>query len=186
MKNKTKTKEWWEEGETKTNDFYKMIVGDNKIRIVTQFERVDQLFKGVFPDSEYVGMVDESYKPKADEKVATQGWAWGIDRATGEFKIMQLSKAVLKLITQLRSSEDYAFDEFPMPYDITIHNTGVGANRYTITAARKNVELTEEEQERVKTLTPVSEIIAKMKDKAEKTPKKVDYPESNPEDVIPF
>ncbi len=186
-------KEWWGEEDKKeqVSDFYKMKIGENKVRVLTQFERVDSVFQGEYPNSKFVGHVEEDYKLKGGEKVSTQGWAWGIDRTTGEMKIMQFSKAILGLINKLKSDEEYTFDNFPMPYDITIHNTGEGPSRYSITASRKNTDVTEDEVAELEKKTSIRDIISKIKEKKADVPPEVATPEKiypagpNPDD-IPF
>lgn len=189
-------KQWWEkesEQNNQVNDFHKLAVGDTKVRVLTQFERVNQLFEGVYPNSKYVGMVDDLYLPKKDESLNVQGWAWAILRDTGELKILQVGKGILKLLAQLRANDEYAFDDFPMPYDLTIHNTGDGPNRYSVTASRKNSDVTPEEEAELAKKTPIADIIKKIRDKKEGgatervEPIKVEYPEEdiNTED-IPF
>jgi len=169
---------WWENNETMDSgdDFYKMKVGANKMRILTQFERVNSLFQGEFPNSKYVGKVADTYVPKAGEKVNLQGWAWIIDRETGELKIGQFGKAILTQITALKNNPEYAFESFPMPYDIVINNTGEGANRYSITPARQNTDITAEEMEALNKKKTVADIILAMENKQSKP---VDYPEAN-------
>lgn len=186
------TKEWWEfEGETKEkgeSDFYKMKTGDNKVRILTQFERVDQLFVGEYPNSKPMGMVSESYVPKEGESVNTQGWAWAVIRETGEVKILPVSRGCLKLLAQLRASEGYEFDDFPMPYDVNIKNTGEGPNRYSVVAARSNTPVTKEELETLEKKPEISSIISKIKGKKDGKVTKVepiDYPEEDTSE-IPF
>ena len=183
------TKEWWEfeEEEEKKGGFYKLKVGDNKLRILTAFERVDQLFEGMYPNGKYVRMVDENYVTKGEENVNTQGWAWAIDRETGDMVILQVGRGVLKALATLRADDEYAFDDFPMPYDVNIKNTGEGPARYSVVASRKNTPITEEEMTELGAKTPISEILTKIKEKAgtvvEKT--KIDYSE-DAEGVIPF
>lgn len=169
-------KQWWEEQTNDSgSDFYEMKVGANKMRILTQFERVNSLFQGVFPNSKYVGKVGDEYVPKEGEKVNLQGWAWIIDRTSGELKIAQFGKAILTQITALKNNPDYAFDGFPMPFDLTINNTGEGANRYSITPARQNTEITADEMAQLNKKKTISQIIQAIDDK--QSGKKVAYPE---------
>ena len=177
MTDELKKKEWWEEASDNAgSDFYDLKVGSSRVRVLTRFERVNSLFQGVYPNSKYIGKVDDNYVPKDNEKVNVQGWAWIIDRATGELKIAQFGRAILTAITALKNNPDYAFDDFPMPYDITINNTGEGANRYTITPARQNTEVTEEEMAQLNKKKTIADIIVAIDNKQKKSP---DYPESN-------
>jgi hypothetical protein len=123
------------------------------------------LFQGEYPNSKYVGKVEDTYTPKAGEKVNIQGWAWIIDRETSELKIGQFGKAILTQITALKNNPEYAFDGFPMPFDITINNTGEGANRYSITPARQNTDITTEEMEALNKKKTVADILLAMENK---------------------
>lgn len=166
----------------KTSDFYNLKVGENKVRILTLPVSVYKLNKGVYPNNEFIRYVDDGYRAKEGEKVDIKGWVWAIIRETGELKIVTLPYSVIKLIQQLKDQEDYAFDEYPMPYDITISNSGVGAARYTLTAARKNTPITEQELESLEFKTPIEDIVRRMKEKVSKVEikkevKTVDYPE---------
>jgi hypothetical protein len=172
---------WWEnESSDNGSDFYEMKVGQNKMRILTQFERVNSLFQGEFPNSKYVGKVADTYVPKAGETVTLQGWAWIIDRETGELKIGQFGKAILTQITALKNNPEYAFETMPMPYDITINNTGEGANRYSITPARQNTDITEVEMTALNKKKSIADILLAMENKQSKL---VDYPEANSTNV---
>ncbi len=157
--------------EKKDSDFFKLKdkikdgEGDTKLRVLTQPIPVYKLTKGDYPKAEDLGYVDENYRAKEGEKVAIKGWVWAAIRGEADLKIVTLPYSVISLIQQLRSNDEYAFDEFPMPYDITIHNTGEGANRYSVTAARKNSPVTAEELSALTLKTPIADIIRKMKDK---------------------
>ena len=167
----------------KKSDFMKIGVGDTKLRVLTSFEPVYKLYKGEYPNNEFVGYVEEN-KAVDGHEVRLEGWAWVIERSTGEVKLLTVGRGILKLLAQLRSNDEYAFDEFPMPYDITIKNTGDGPNRYSITAARKNTPITEAETALLAEKTPVSEIISKMKEKAAKgQPNKRSYPTPEEEGI---
>jgi len=182
--------------EKKDSDFFKLKDkikdgdGDTKLRVLTQPVPVYKLTKGDYPKAEDLGYVDENYRPKEGEKVSIKGWVWAAVRGETDLKIVTLPYSVISLIQQLRSNDEYAFDEFPMPYDITIHNTGEGANRYSVTAARKNTPVTTAELEALVLKTPITDIIRKMKDKKEgKAPEVKVMPEPTEEiDIndIPF
>ncbi len=183
---------WWEEavegGKNTGSDFYEMKVGDNNLRILTKFEKVNQLFVGEYPNSKYAGQVDDNYKPKEGESVSVQGWAWGIDRATGDLKIFQFGRAILALITGLKNTTDFGFESFPMPYDVNIKNTGAGPARYSIIPPRNNTDITEDEAAALLKKKPVAEILNLIKNKQDNknsTRVKVEYPKNNGEE-IPF
>jgi len=186
----TKNTSWWESEATNDSgsDFFEMKVGANKVRILTQFERVNSLFVGVYPNSKYVGKVADDYIPKEGEKVNLQGWAWIIDRESGALKIAQFGKAILTQITALKNNPEYAFETFPVPYDMTINNTGEGANRYSITPARQNTDITAKEMAELNKKKTIPQIIKAIDDKqsGKKDPmsKTIEnYPEANETNV---
>lgn len=180
-------KAWWEQNNS-TSDFLKLEKGQTRVRIMSKFERVNQLFVGVFPNSKYAGMVDDNYVPKEGEKVGTQGWAWVLvrekDGTGGEFKIAQFGKAILGKITEMKSNIDWAFDGFPMPYDLTISNSGEGADRYSVLGSPRRTEVAKEEMDGLLKKKSIADIIGAIKAKkaggeADKAFDRInDYPES--------
>ena len=181
-------KKWWESAEDSNSDsdFFKIPVGDTRVRILTSFVRVNQLSKGEYPNADLLGMVDDTYQAAKDEKVSTQGWAWAIIRATGEIKILTLGTSILKALTTLKMNPEYTFDDLP-PYDIIIHNTGVGGDRYSIMAARQNTEVTAEEVAELNKKKAIADIIELIKNKKHGKPVEapVDYPKEDSSN-IPF
>jgi hypothetical protein len=161
---------WFEDdkGEkTGGSDFYKLVEGNNKMRIMSEPVAVRQAWDG----AKYVFSTDAS--PKY--------WTWAILRETGDFKIVKLPLTVAKQITMLGTDPDYQFSGFPMPYDITVNakNAGTKEVEYSVVASRQNTDVTPEETEELGKKTPISEIIEKMRDKEGKTTPKessVDYP----------
>jgi hypothetical protein len=140
----------------KTSDFYKFVVGENKIRLMSVPVKVKQVWKE--DHFEFVG---------DDVQVAPKYWAWAIIRETSEMKIVKLPYSVVKLLQQLMAQEEYSFENYPMPYDLTITATGEDKERrYTVTAARKNTDITAEETEEISRKTKIEDILQKMKDKA--------------------
>lgn len=151
------------------NDFWKPQEGENKIRIVATPELVVSRFKyGVcYEGAEYCKK--ENLGPKDN---LTHKWlTWIIDRKTGQFKLYSLPFTVTKAITALKTNEEYVFEDFPMPYDVTltVKNAGTKEAEYSIMPSRKETPLTESELAVYGTLTPVSDVISAMKEKARKT-----------------
>jgi len=188
-------KEWWNEetASENTSDFLKLKVGDTKLRVLTNFTKVLTLFRGVYPNSKYAGHVADSYVPKEGESVQLSGWAWVIDRETGDLKIAQFGKGILSSLTQLKTDPEYSYDGFPMPYDVTIKNTGDGPNRYSIIPARQNTDVTEAEMNMLNKQKSIKDIISAIVEKQNKggevsqAKPEIAYPteEINPND-IPF
>lgn len=122
---------------------------------------------------------------------------WALDYGSDGFVILDLNNKVAGSIREMADSDEYKFEGFPMPYDITIRvkNAGTKEAEYTILASRKNTEVPAEKMEEFDKLTPIQQIKeriqAKQKEKTEGGGKDADleaaYPdeEINPDD-IPF
>jgi hypothetical protein len=167
------------------SDFLSLKVGKNPIRILSDFKKVENVFKGKYPNSTYQRINLSGTQLAADETITTQGWAWVIDRTTGELKIGQFGVSILTAIKAIKDNPDYAFDTFPMPYDITINNTGDGANRYSVVAARQNTEVTADEIAKLNKKKTIADIVQAIIDKqskpagvsTEKVETTVEYPD---------
>jgi hypothetical protein len=70
-----------------------------------------------------------------------------LDRLDGAVKPYFMPNTVFEQIEALQVNPDYAFDEVPMLFDVTLNATGAGKKEvvYTIVPARNNVPLTEKE-----------------------------------------
>lgn len=166
--------------EEKTSDWYDFKTGETKLRVLTQPVAVRQYFK----DGKYT-TVDDSYR--GPEKVSLKGWAWCSIRPENELKIVKFPYSVIKAVQAFMVDEDYAFDGFPMPYDIKITATGEGMERrYSVMASPKTSPVTKEEKEGLAKKTSIQEIVNKIKEK-EGLKVEAPYPDEhiNPED-IPF
>lgn len=169
---------WGFETEEKVSDYYNFKEGDTKLRVLTQPVGVRQYFK----DGKYTTVDDKYLGP---EKVSTKGWAWCVIRETGELKIVKFPYSVIKKVQAFMVDEDYAFDGFPMPYDLKITATGEGLERrYDVVPSPKLTPVTKEESAELEKKTPVADIVNKMKERAgvKLTP---DYPEHDGGE-IPF
>jgi hypothetical protein len=67
-----------------------------------------------------------------------------LDRADGNVKPYFMPNTVYEQIEALQVNPDYAFDEVPMPFDVTLNIKGVGKKDvvYTVLPARANTPLT--------------------------------------------
>src|SRR5262245_11733803 len=59
---------------------------------------------------------------------------WVLDRADGKIKPAHLPYRIVKALGDLEKSEDYGFDGFPMPFDVTVKATNAGSKdvEYTV------------------------------------------------------
>ena len=138
--------------------------------------------------------LDDNGKPKTPSiKLAT----YVIDRNDDKVKMAELPLSISYSLNDLQEDEDYAFSEFPMPYDVKItydpDNKDPKA-KYRLMGSPNRVELTVDEEkalaEAMKKQTPEQYVEAKKGKKAttnEDTRTAPEYPEEEitPSD-IPF
>lgn len=150
------------------SEFWKPTEGANKLRILaTPMITVSRYKFGVcYEGAEYCKK--ENLLPK--EALSYKWLTWIIDRADGNQKLYNIPFSVTKMITSLKTNEEYFFEDFPMPYDITLNVNGAGTKevKYSVVPSRKESPITAEENELFSTQTSVEDVIAAMKEKARK------------------
>lgn len=130
-------------------DIYKYQEGDNRIRLMSEC---------LAHTSEYQGK--RNFK-----------WlCYVIDRRDGRVKVHFMPHKIYKAIEALQINPDYAFDEVPMPYDITVHAKGAGTKdvEYSLIPARRETPLTDDEHDDLDNQTPLDEIQQKLIEKQQK------------------
>ena len=147
------------------SDFFALEQGENKLRLVSEFEERFVHWDAENRRSISVATQDELLN---GEKPRRRFIAYAIDRKDGAVKMLEVGASVIKQLKDLAVSGDYGFDDIPA-YDITIKKTGSGMDtEYTVIPARENSDLTEAEQEVVTELQSLQEIcdrlIAKSKE----------------------
>jgi hypothetical protein len=105
-------------------------------------------------------------------------------------KLAPIPHTVIKEIQKLQDDPEYAFGDFPMPYDVTIErDDNEQITKYSVRPARQNAELPQKVQDKLKDLTPPEEIVEKMKDKKRKElgegTKQPEYPTTESEEIKP-
>lgn len=135
-----------EAGLTGGGDYLKLKEGPNRLRLLTEC------------------------LPHANEYQGQRNFKWlcyVLDRADGKVKPWFMANTIYKQIVALQTSEDYAFQDVPMPYDLTIHAKGAGTKevKYTLMPARKNSELSAAEKLLLTSAKPLKELQAKLKEK---------------------
>ena len=124
--------------------------GDNKIRIVSEFEPYGSHYVRAEQKS-YICVGKENHCRFCERGLMprVQYIGYVIDRADGRVKLLQIGHQIFSQIGQYAKNPDYAFDVLP-DYDITINKSGSGLNTtYTVIPARKNTPLTDEEKKMV-------------------------------------
>lgn len=139
-----------------------------------------------------------------ERKASVKFVSYVLDRNDGQIKLAELPFSVIKVVTDLQEDTDYAFEDFPAPYDLKItfnKETNSPADKYKTLPSPKMEPLTEDQvvalAEKMSHMTP-EQYIQKRKDKQRESDaadavyegvaqEKHDYPdeEINPED-IPF
>jgi hypothetical protein len=125
--------------------YLKLQEGDNKIRLMSEC---------IEHPGEYNG------KP-------TFKWlCYVLDRRDGQVKAFFMPHTIYKQIDSLQQNPEYAFDEVPMPYDITINAKGAGTKEvdYTVVAARQNTQLTVDEIKALEAQKPIRELQKSLND----------------------
>lgn len=151
-------------------DWMNLDQGDNKIKIVSEFEDYGAHYDQKSNKSITCIGKDEGcpYCEKGD-KPKVQYLGWVIDRKDNEVKLLRIGHSVFKQIGALAESDEYGFETIPL-YDITIKRKGEGLDtEYSVIPGRTDTDLTEEEKKKVsEKVTPPEEIIEGMKTKATK------------------
>lgn len=180
------------------NDYFTIVEGANRLRIMSGSAPISEHFKkGVC-----IGMEKGCpFHTPADENTGVKFLTWVL--YDGKLKLAKLPYTVVKAIGSLQLDPEYAFEEVPMPYDITINAKGAGkiTVEYTITAARQNTPIPDEIAVDYAKKTSPEDIVQRMKNNQAKKlgvaynepPKKdqiqdvpsVEYPEE-PLSDIPF
>ena len=188
--------------------FLKLEKGDNRIRVVSKYEVLAKHWAngkmlGICPGKDKGCEVcnapvqmGKDNKP-INNKPQVKFLMHVIDRKDGELKIAELGWSIVDAMRSLSQDEEYAFEGLP-PYDMNIKKTveGTGKNpsdtSYTVIASRSNTPITEEEAKKIAELTPMAEIVQRMKDKAagkkdmDTITKEDDEDPVNEEDIPPY
>lgn len=145
-----------------------------------------------------IGVDEGCQHHKADEKKPSIKLAtYIIDRADGKIKMAELPLSLSYSLSDLQEDSDFAFEDFPMPYDVKVNydpDNNDPKMIYRLVASPKQEPVTEEEtatlSEKMGNQTPEQYVENKkkrQKEKSEGPAKAVEYPKENidPED-IPF
>jgi hypothetical protein len=138
-----------EQGLVGKGDYLKLREGDNKLRLMSEC------------------------LPHANEFQGQRNFKWlcyVLDRKDGKVKPFFMAHTIYKQIVALQTNEEYAFDDVPMPYDLTINAIGAGTKevKYTLMPARKNTPVSEAEKKQLAEQKPLKELQAKLKEKQSK------------------
>lgn len=127
-------------------DFYKYKEGDNRMRLMSECLPHTSEFQG-----------QKNFK-----------WlCYVLDRRDGKVKVHFMPHKIYKAIEALQVNPDYAFEDVPMPYDLTVHAKGAGTKEveYSLIPARRETPLTNEEEMDLDRQKSLAEVQAALHDK---------------------
>lgn len=115
--------------------------GDTRVRILTEGAVIAQHFfgKGIRPSICY-GISKGCPFHKSDDNAASVKYScYILDRTDNSIKLADLPYSVIKKIGDLQLNSEWAFDTFPMPYDVTVtHKPKESpANMYSVVGSPK-------------------------------------------------
>ena len=147
-----------------TGDYLKLKVGDNKVRIVSEFAKRVQHFKA----GDCVGQGCQACL-NVDNPPSSQYICWVIDRTDSKIKLAQFGMTIMKALKALSENPQYQFDIVP-GYDITINRVGTTKEdtKYQLLPDRVDTQLTASETVEVQKLESPSKLILKFLDAQKK------------------
>lgn len=123
--------------------------GDYRIRQLTPAYPIATYFlgKGIKPKIAYSDMPKPKDAEGNDIKPSVKFICYVIDRNGGDVKLAELPYSVIKVVTDLQEDSDYAFADFPAPYDlkITVNKDAAPADMYKTLPAPQQNPITEQE-----------------------------------------
>ncbi len=178
---------------SESSDFFKFEKGVNKIRILNKPTILAMHFFGKGEKAVVCIGIQEGcpHHKEDDQKASIKLVTYVIDRNDGKIKLAELPLSIGYTLNNYMEDEDYAFDEFPAPYDVKITHDPDNSDpksKYVLIPSPNKTELTEEERkefdEIMGKMTP-EQYVEKRKDKF-RAPKETTYPERMDPDDIPF
>jgi hypothetical protein len=181
--------------------FYKIIEGDNRVRILSRFAPIPEHFKQgtCYGIEKGCKVRDENNNhPQPSVKFLTHV----IDRKDGQIKLYKAPYSITKDVGALQAEPDYEFDDMPMPYDLNIKAKKAGTKEveYTVIASAKRSTLTADEQKALDKQKSPEDIVDAFKEKQMKndgvaiestktnyqSTDRIEYPEGPNGEDIPF
>jgi hypothetical protein len=176
------------------SEWLKLKEGRNRIRVMTLPEPVPSHFKyGYCLGKECTFKDEKGEHPKASIKFLA--WVWSYDEK--ELRLANLAYSIASQIRTLENDPDYAFETYPMPFDVTINVKGAGTKEveYGLIASPKREDPLPEAtkaMEKKKSTVDIKDAMKKKKMKElgieveeVKVVGAVDYPKDDikPEDI---
>lgn len=136
-------------------DWFKFQEGENSFRVLEEPEMIFEKFKvGIcYTDCGYEG--------------STKFMTYVLDRADGKIKIAKLPYKIGTIIAGYETDEDYAFDGFPMDFDVkvTAKNAGTKEVDYTVTPRPTREPVDADTAKQLLEMNRIVDVIERMKEK---------------------
>jgi hypothetical protein len=132
-------------------EYFKCQEGANKIRVMSEL---------IFHAGDFKG--NPTYRMVC----------WVLDYVDNIIKPYFMPLTVARALGALEENPEYAFNGYPMPYDVTVYAKGAGTKEveYQVTAARSNTPLTPTAEVAMAERMPITEFVAKLNEKQSTTP----------------
>jgi hypothetical protein len=180
-------------GGSGNSDFFQFEKGVNKMRILVQPAVIAFHFFGEGQKPDVCVGIDEGcpHHKDGDKKPAIKLATYIIDRKDGRVKLAELPLSISYSLNDLQEDSDFAFDVFPMPYDVKItsdpDNTDPKA-KYRLVASPQREDITTEEENLLKEamakMTP--EKYVEIRKNKQQTVEKVEVAEETKPEEISF
>lgn len=134
-----------------SGDYLKLKEGANRFRLMTECLPHESTYQG---------------------KKTFKWLCYVVDRADGKVKPFFMPHTIYKQIESLQFSEDYPFNDVPMPYDLTVNALKAGTMdvEYSLMPARKETIVTPLEHQALADVQPLAELQKALKAKAATQP----------------
>lgn len=148
-------------------EWIKLQDGDNKLRIVSEFESFGNHYIRETGDSGIcIGKEKGCRFCAVGDKPKVNYLCWAIDRKDNKIKLFRFGYSIYEQLVNMSQSEEWGFVSDTMPYDITIKRSGSGlTTKYHILGSPKLTSLTFAEDEELKGKNSVANIISSLKEK---------------------
>jgi len=156
-------------------EWLKLQDGDNKLRIVSDFEAFGNHYIRETGDAGIcIGKEKGCRFCAVGDKPKVNYLCWVIDRKDSKVKLFKFGYSVYEQLVNMAQSDEWGFISEVMPYDITIKKTGSNlSTKYQVMGSPKILPITEEEEKSIKENKSIADVVQSLKDKELKVETKV-------------
>lgn len=151
-----------------SGDTFKIEEGENRVRILAYWEpRASHRLSNTQFVVCYGAENGCPYHGADDKQPSVKFVTWLWNKKSDQVELAFLPWTIVDAIGDFQMSEDYMFDGFPMPYDITIKATNAGTIdvKYTVIPSPKLEEVPTQIIGEFEEKDSPKDVVAKMKDK---------------------